>query len=476
MRVNRVKLFINGKIKQCLDYYNIIKSSVTNQKYGIINQTTAKHVTVSNENGPYCISIKNVVNEEYVSAQINHEFVDIPIVKYGYHTHNYFEAYVDVCNFKDNVFIGIAQTNFAKDAIVGRKPSTYAFNAEMGMFIANDDRVLNTVGYTCGDTVGCGINGNAELYFTKNGKYVGSCGVVTDGKYYPTISFKGEGSKIKINLTGPFNFPFNEVVQNKYALDYVVKNKRVQDIILNYPDVIKVFIKYLMSKNSENAIFILSIMLSILRDADENILAMFRNQNCKEPLERLISFAPNASIKTIAREILDIFAGMSIQKTAVHFDDDTQSETNESVTSANSEEEKTNEIVQRLITLVETKPTAASNSTLQSKPTPIEEFNTVMANFASPIDKGVRLYISKKNNEEAFEIFLHERRLKQIDKYDKSCLYAIIAEEFNCETKSISKVTKIVNGKEITLTKNENVARLNDEEYLVVYLNESDTI
>ncbi len=81
-----------------------------------------------------------------------------------------------------------------------------------------------------GDIVGCGWNiRSGELYFTKNGEYLGSAFDSVQGRFYPVIWLEAEHVKVEVNFgQEPFVFAFVKTLPDGYLTSLQDQAKNVQ--------------------------------------------------------------------------------------------------------------------------------------------------------------------------------------------------------------------------------------------------------
>jgi len=150
----------------------------------------------------------------FVWNQPDHTFVaDHPFPPAQYNYIPYFE--ILVTNNSGTIAIGVGSHEIQGAGVLpGWKPKSYDYHADDGnAFLANGTGNDYGPTYSIGDVVGCGININRELFFTKNGTHLGvACKLPTGLKVYPLLgidkggvstNFGGSAFKFNISLQFP---------------------------------------------------------------------------------------------------------------------------------------------------------------------------------------------------------------------------------------------------------------------------------
>lgn len=122
----------------------------------------------------------------------------------------YFEMYVENKGRQGKVSIGFTDQDFRKDRQPGWEPNTFGYHGD-------DGRVFHNSGfgtpfgptYTTGDTVGAGINNaSQDVFFTKNGEFIGSITKDYGGALFPTVGLHSPDEGVIVNF-GQQDFVFD---------------------------------------------------------------------------------------------------------------------------------------------------------------------------------------------------------------------------------------------------------------------------
>src|SRR5690606_32332817 len=86
--------------------------------------------------------------------------------------------------------------------------------------------------FSLGDTVGCGIHyTKKEVFFTKNGKYLGCAFYNVCKKLYPTIGLHSYGERVTANFGSlPFKFDIQQMLEVfvffKRILNFIYRKRK----------------------------------------------------------------------------------------------------------------------------------------------------------------------------------------------------------------------------------------------------------
>ncbi|BBN00100.1 Ran-binding protein 9/10 [Marchantia polymorpha subsp. ruderalis] len=130
----------------------------------------------------------------------------------------YFEISLKDRGQRGVISIGFTDENFKMSRQPGWEPNSYGYHGDDGLLYHGRGRG-DSFGptFTTGDTVGAGINYAAqELFFTKNGKLVGTHIKEGKGPLYPTIGLHSPSEKVEVNFgQKPFIFDIEAMVQEE---------------------------------------------------------------------------------------------------------------------------------------------------------------------------------------------------------------------------------------------------------------------
>ncbi|CAN6475709.1 unnamed protein product [Victoria cruziana] len=121
----------------------------------------------------------------------------------------YFEIYIRDAGQKGTISIGFTAERFKMRRQPGWETNSYGYHGDDGLLYRGPGKG-DSFGpkFTTGDTVGGGINyASHELFFTKNGKLVGSVCENIKGPLFPTIGVHSPHEKVDVNFgQRPFVF------------------------------------------------------------------------------------------------------------------------------------------------------------------------------------------------------------------------------------------------------------------------------
>ncbi|CAM6100520.1 unnamed protein product [Calypogeia fissa] len=131
----------------------------------------------------------------------------------------YFEITLKDRGQKGRISIGFTDENFKMSRQPGWEPNSYGYHGDDGLLYHGHGIPGEKFGptFTTGDTVGAGINYAAqELFFTKNGKLVGTAFKETKGPLYPTVGMHSPNEKVEVNFgQKPYIFDVDALVQEE---------------------------------------------------------------------------------------------------------------------------------------------------------------------------------------------------------------------------------------------------------------------
>eukprot|EP01119_Soliformovum_irregulare_P021857 TRINITY_DN7356_c0_g1_i1.p1 TRINITY_DN7356_c0_g1~~TRINITY_DN7356_c0_g1_i1.p1 ORF type:complete len:411 (-),score=88.29 TRINITY_DN7356_c0_g1_i1:526-1758(-) len=124
-------------------------------------------------------------------------------------TIGYYEVKVLNAGAKGSICVGLAEKTFSLERQPGWEEGSYGYLAEDGKKFGGNQRGEGySEGFTTGDVIGCGIiHVKQEIFFTKNGKYLGTAFRKVRGTLYPTIGMHSAKESITVNFgQKPFKF------------------------------------------------------------------------------------------------------------------------------------------------------------------------------------------------------------------------------------------------------------------------------
>jgi hypothetical protein len=99
--------------------------------------------------------------------------------------------------------IGLSNTDFKSTRHPGWEPGSYGYHGDDGRKFHNNSRgEPYAVKFgAVDDVIGCGLNfAMREIFFTKNGKYLGTAFTDPSHSYYPTVGLHSTGEEVRINF------------------------------------------------------------------------------------------------------------------------------------------------------------------------------------------------------------------------------------------------------------------------------------
>eukprot|EP00252_Welwitschia_mirabilis_P004656 TRINITY_DN14955_c0_g1_i1.p1 TRINITY_DN14955_c0_g1~~TRINITY_DN14955_c0_g1_i1.p1 ORF type:complete len:458 (-),score=92.78 TRINITY_DN14955_c0_g1_i1:28-1401(-) len=159
----------------------------------------------------------------------------------------YFEIYVRNKGEKGNVSIGFTDERFKNSRQPGWEMNSYGYHGDDGMLYYGPNK-SEPFGpkFSTGDTVGAGINyASQEIFFTKNGKVVGTYPKEVKGQLFPTIGLHSLNEKVDVNF-GQRAFAFDvelmareerEKLQStieKIPLPHFITHRIVRSYLMHY--------------------------------------------------------------------------------------------------------------------------------------------------------------------------------------------------------------------------------------------------
>ena len=121
----------------------------------------------------------------------------------------YYEMTVSDAGERGVIAVGFADLHFRLSRQPGWEPNSYGYHGDDGNKFHNSGKGEDYgPGYGQGDVIGAGIHiENQEIFFTKNGKKLGTAFQNVKGTLYPTIGLHSQNEKVELNFgSRPFQF------------------------------------------------------------------------------------------------------------------------------------------------------------------------------------------------------------------------------------------------------------------------------
>eukprot|EP00743_Colponemidia_sp_Colp-15_P004857 GILK01005234.1.p1 GENE.GILK01005234.1~~GILK01005234.1.p1 ORF type:complete len:459 (-),score=65.62 GILK01005234.1:145-1350(-) len=134
------------------------------------------------------------------------------------HAIYYYEVHVVEVVLRNSIAVGFADANFCPTRQPGWEANSYGYRGDDGFkFHENSRGEPYGPPFGAGDVVGCGIHyGKGEVFFTKNGKYLGAAYPLGPGPYYPTVGLHSPAEVVTLNLgRTPFKFDVQALLQEE---------------------------------------------------------------------------------------------------------------------------------------------------------------------------------------------------------------------------------------------------------------------
>lgn len=120
--------------------------------------------------------------------------------------HRYYEVTITGTGVRGMIAVGLVNEPYNLDHQPGWLPNSVAFHADDGK-LYNGSTVGQEFGPKCsrGDRIGCGISrdsddGELTVFFTKNGKEIGSVEFPASPALYPAVGMRSLGEEVQLNL------------------------------------------------------------------------------------------------------------------------------------------------------------------------------------------------------------------------------------------------------------------------------------
>jgi hypothetical protein len=123
----------------------------------------------------------------------------------------YFEMTIINQGERASMSIGLANSSFKNTRHPGWEPGSYGYHGEDGRKFNNSSRgEPYAVKYgAVDDVIGCGLNfSSREIFYTKNGKHLGTAFSEPAHSYYPTVGLHSAGEEVRLNFGTDPRSPF----------------------------------------------------------------------------------------------------------------------------------------------------------------------------------------------------------------------------------------------------------------------------
>mmetsp|Transcript_18268 Transcript_18268/g.25585 ORF Transcript_18268/g.25585 Transcript_18268/m.25585 type:complete len:427 (-) Transcript_18268:292-1572(-) len=157
----------------------------------------------------------------------------------------YYEVFVDDAGIKGSIYVGAATAEFVPNRQPGWEDGSYGYNGEDGKKYHEAFRgEPYSEPFTAGDVIGCGIiYHKQEMFFTKNGKFLGIAYRKVSETLYPTVGLHSQGETITANFgQQPFSFDLQGFVQEQRDK----MNKEISSIDIDINDINNIIRGYLL--------------------------------------------------------------------------------------------------------------------------------------------------------------------------------------------------------------------------------------
>jgi hypothetical protein len=119
----------------------------------------------------------------------------------------YFEVRIDRIEGGD-VSVGVASHKYPFNLHIGWLQHSYGYHNDGDLWSEYSSKPYGPR-FGQGDTIGCGLDfKNRKLYFTKNGKYLGTAlkKVDLNTLFYPSVGLSGPGTAVHASFLPPFEY------------------------------------------------------------------------------------------------------------------------------------------------------------------------------------------------------------------------------------------------------------------------------
>lgn len=136
----------------------------------------------------------------------------LPFSLYFAKPFTYFEVLIEKME-KGHICVGLAYYKYPSELHLGRLDRSFGYHSNGQKFKRNDNETGTENGeqygstFCQGDIVGCGLDiKNCELFFTKNGVFLGVAYTGVYGSLHPSVGITGPESSVNANFYPPFKY------------------------------------------------------------------------------------------------------------------------------------------------------------------------------------------------------------------------------------------------------------------------------
>nr|DAD39107.1 TPA_asm: hypothetical protein HUJ06_013430 [Nelumbo nucifera] len=171
-----------------------------------------RYLNTINSSGGFLMVSTDKLSVQYTNVNLHGHDVGVvqancpaPVRRVVY----YFEIFVKNAGAKGQIAIGFTTEQFKMRRQPGWEASSYGYHGDDGLLYRGQGKG-EAFGptFTSGDTIGGGINyASQELFFTKNGKLVGTVYKDVKGPLFPTVAVHSQNEEVNVNFgQQPFVF------------------------------------------------------------------------------------------------------------------------------------------------------------------------------------------------------------------------------------------------------------------------------
>ncbi|GAM26086.1 hypothetical protein SAMD00019534_092610 [Acytostelium subglobosum LB1] len=150
------------------------------------------------------IKVEDNLNISYISPHSGQ--IGIARASVGFsNSFNYFE--ILITGKEGKICFGLSSGEHPLDVFPGFAQGSYGYYCDGKVYLGNATPTNYGQPFSSGDLVGCGVDNNKSLYFTKNGVYLGTaCKKVHVSGHLPTVGMQSAGESIVGYFAPPFRY------------------------------------------------------------------------------------------------------------------------------------------------------------------------------------------------------------------------------------------------------------------------------